>query len=93
MVKPQIIVEVGTFLSASTLHMAELTQRIGLKTQILCIDDFYDWVGFRDGLKNMEILNSDIFIFYQFLQNVVTFNRTGSVYLYRFERISVNEAL
>jgi hypothetical protein len=78
-VKPEIIVEVGTFLGASALHMAELTQRLGLKTQIYCIDDFRGWAGFREQFKNIDILNGDVLLYYQFLQNVVTFNQTGSV--------------
>ncbi|XP_050236049.1 uncharacterized protein LOC126686069 isoform X2 [Mercurialis annua] len=47
-VKPKVIIEVGTFLGASSLHMAELTRRLGLETQILCIDDFRGWPGFLD---------------------------------------------
>ncbi|GAU30131.1 hypothetical protein TSUD_360230 [Trifolium subterraneum] len=78
-VKPKIIVEVGTFLGASAIHMAELTQQLGLKTQILCIDDFRGWAGFRDQFKNIAMLNGDVLLYYQFLQNVVTFNKTGTV--------------
>ncbi|PNX99268.1 S-adenosyl-L-methionine-dependent methyltransferase domain-containing protein [Trifolium pratense] len=78
-VKPKIIVEVGTFLGASAIHMAELTQRLGLNTQILCIDDFRGWAGFRDQFKNIAMLNGDVLLYYQFLQNVVTFKKTGSV--------------
>ncbi|KAI4328964.1 hypothetical protein L6164_021274 [Bauhinia variegata] len=39
-VNPSTIVEVGTFLGPSALHMAELTLKMGLQTQIICIDDF-----------------------------------------------------
>ncbi|CAI8607734.1 unnamed protein product [Vicia faba] len=78
-VQPRIIVEVGTFLGASAIHMAELTQRLGLETQILCIDDFRGWAGFRNQVKNIAMLNGDVLLYYQFLQNVVTFNQTGSI--------------
>ncbi|OIW04574.1 hypothetical protein TanjilG_20930 [Lupinus angustifolius] len=78
-VKPRIIVEVGTFLGASAIHMAELTHRFGLKTQILCIDDFRGWTGFREQFKNIAMLNGDVLLYYQFLQNVAFFNHTGSV--------------
>ncbi|KAJ1408370.1 S-adenosyl-L-methionine-dependent methyltransferase [Sesbania bispinosa] len=78
-VKPRIIVEVGTFLGASALHMAELTRQLGLKTQILCIDDFRGWAGFRDRFKKIAMVNGDVLLYYQFLQNVVTFNQTESV--------------
>ncbi|KAK2353492.1 hypothetical protein P8452_74075 [Trifolium repens] len=80
-VKPKIIVEVGTFLGASAIHMAGLTQQLGLKTQILCIDDFRGWAGFRDKFRNTDIpmLHGDVLLYYQFLQNVVTFNKTDSI--------------
>lgn len=78
-VKPQIIVEVGTFLGASALHMAKVTQRLGLKTQIFCIDDFRSWVEFRDQFENIGSLNGDTLLYYQFLQNIATFNQTESI--------------
>ncbi|KAK7275421.1 hypothetical protein RIF29_16537 [Crotalaria pallida] len=78
-VRPRVIVEVGTFLGASAIHMAELTQRLGLETQILCIDDFRGWAGFRDQFKNIAMLNGDVLLYYQFLYNVAVFNRTGSI--------------
>lgn len=47
-VQPRIIIEVGTFLGASALHMAGLTQKLGFQdTQIVCIDDFRGWPGFQ----------------------------------------------
>lgn len=78
-VRPQVIVEVGTFLGASAIHMAEMTRRLGLQAQILCVDDFRGWAGFRDQFNKLPMQNGDVFLFYQFLQNVVTFNHTESV--------------
>ncbi|KAK7389759.1 hypothetical protein VNO78_25052 [Psophocarpus tetragonolobus] len=78
-VRPRTVVEVGTFLGASAIHMAELTRRLGLRTQILCVDDFRGWAGFKERFKNIAIQNGDVWLLYQFLQNVVTFNHTGSV--------------
>lgn len=78
-VRPRTIVEVGTFLGASAIHMAELTRRFGLQTQILCVDDFRGWAGFRDRFKNIAMVNGDVLLYYQFLQNVVTFNQSESV--------------
>ncbi|MED6173046.1 hypothetical protein PIB30_055649 [Stylosanthes scabra] len=78
-VKPRVIVEVGTFLGASAIHMAELTQRLGLSTQILCIDDFRGWAGFIDRFSKIPMVNGDVLLYYQFLMNVVNFNKTGSV--------------
>ncbi|TKY64131.1 hypothetical protein E2542_SST14021 [Spatholobus suberectus] len=78
-VRPRTVVEVGTFLGASAIHMAELTRRLGLETQILCVDDFRGWAGFRDRFNKIPMENGDVLLFYQFLQNVVTFNHTESV--------------
>ncbi|GMH21766.1 hypothetical protein Nepgr_023608 [Nepenthes gracilis] len=79
-VKPRTIIEVGTFLGASATHMAGLTSRLGLKTQILCIDDFRGWPGFLDGrFRDIAMLNGDVFLLYQFMQNVVYLNLTESI--------------
>ncbi|XP_050236047.1 uncharacterized protein LOC126686069 isoform X1 [Mercurialis annua] len=78
-VKPKVIIEVGTFLGASSLHMAELTRRLGLETQILCIDDFRGWPGFLDKFKYVNTVNGDVLLLYQFMQNVIYMNATESV--------------
>ncbi|KAF7826235.1 S-adenosyl-L-methionine-dependent methyltransferase [Senna tora] len=79
-VKPRTIIEVGTFLGASALHMAELTRSLGLKTQILCVDDFRGWAGFRtDRFKDIQMINGDVLLYYQFMQNVASFNATESI--------------
>ncbi|KAM1019596.1 hypothetical protein ACFX13_041673 [Malus domestica] len=78
--KPQTIIEVGTFLGASAIHMAELTHQFGLNTtQILCLDDFRGWPGFRGRFSDISLLNSDVLLLYQFMQNVVSVNATESV--------------
>ncbi|KAI4328965.1 hypothetical protein L6164_021275 [Bauhinia variegata] len=78
-VNPRTIVEVGTFLGASALHMAELTRKLGLQTQIICVDDFRGWPMFLDRFKNLPMVNGDVLLFYQFMQNVVSLNKTGSI--------------
>ncbi|XP_065864123.1 uncharacterized protein [Euphorbia lathyris] len=78
-VKPKVIIEVGTFLGASALHMAKLTRELGLQTQILCVDDFRGWPGFRDRIKYVDMINGDVLLLYQFMQNVVYWNATESV--------------
>ena len=78
-VKPKTIIEVGTFLGASAVHMAGLTRQIGLQTQILCVDDFRGWPGFRDRFKDIKMLNGDVLLLYQFMQNLVSVNATDSV--------------
>ncbi|XP_028779801.1 uncharacterized protein LOC114736196 [Neltuma alba] len=78
-VKPRTIIEVGTFLGASALHMAELTRRLGLQSQILCVDDFRGWAGFRERFKDIPMVNGDVMLYYQFMQNVVSSNATESI--------------
>ncbi|KAK0580819.1 hypothetical protein LWI29_006589 [Acer saccharum] len=78
-VRPRVVVEVGTFLGASALHMANLTRQLGLETQILCVDDFRGWPGFRDKFKDIHMINGDVLLYYQFMQNVIYFNATDTV--------------
>ena len=92
-VKPRIIIEVGTFLGASAIHMANLTRQLGLQTQILCIDDFRGWPGFRDRFKDISMVNGDVMLLYQFMQNVVSVNFTDSVLPVPFSSGSVLDNL
>ncbi|XVE73647.1 hypothetical protein DITRI_Ditri11bG0135300 [Diplodiscus trichospermus] len=78
-VKPRVIIEVGTFLGASALHMVNVTRKLGLQTQILCLDDFRGWPGFRDRFKDIKMINGDVLLLQQFMQNVVSYKATGSV--------------
>ncbi|KMZ61945.1 hypothetical protein ZOSMA_49G00130 [Zostera marina] len=71
--QPKTIIEVGTFLGASALHMANLTR--DLDTVILCLDDFRGWPGFRElhnGMfKHLVDINGDVILMQQFIQNVL----------------------
>ncbi|GFP88176.1 hypothetical protein PHJA_000961300 [Phtheirospermum japonicum] len=78
-VRPRTIIEIGTFLGASATHMAGLTRELGLDTQILCIDDFRGWPGYYDDEKSLKMVNGDSMLLYQFMQNVVQANATGSI--------------
>ncbi|KFK42505.1 hypothetical protein AALP_AA1G002300 [Arabis alpina] len=79
-VKPKTIVEIGSFLGASAIHMANLTRRLGLtETQILCVDDFRGWPGFRDRFKDVALVNGDVLLLYQFMQNVVSSGFAGTI--------------
>lgn len=70
-VKPHVIIEVGTFLGASALHMSNLTRQLGLDTQILCVDDFRGWPGFRNRFKDIQMINGDVLLYYQDRKSVV----------------------
>ncbi|XP_073062452.1 uncharacterized protein [Primulina eburnea] len=89
-VKPKTIIEVGTFLGASAIHMVGLTRKLGLDTQILCIDDFRGWPGYYDEGKGMRMVNGDVMMLYQFMQNVVRENASDSIMFLSF---STNTAL
>lgn len=78
-VRPRVIIEVGSFLGASALHMANLTRQLGLDSQILCIDDFRGWPGFRDKFKDIPMVNGNVLLYFQFLQNVIYQNAIDSV--------------
>ncbi|KAJ6729641.1 S-ADENOSYL-L-METHIONINE-DEPENDENT METHYLTRANSFERASES SUPERFAMILY PROTEIN [Salix viminalis] len=73
--------------------MAELTRKLGLDSQILCIDDFRGWPGFRDRFGYVKMVNSDVMLLYQFLQNVIHKNATGSVLPMPFSSGSALEKL
>ncbi|KAF8379790.1 hypothetical protein HHK36_029239 [Tetracentron sinense] len=92
-VKPRTIIEVGTFLGASAIHMAELTKRLGIRTQILCVDDFRGWPGFRDRFRDIGMVNGDVMLLYQFMQNVAHVNATESVLPVPFSTGSALEKL
>ena len=49
--RPSIIVEVGTFLGGSAIHMAKHCKRLGLDTSILCVDT---WLGSIDHLTKLH---------------------------------------
>jgi hypothetical protein len=88
-VKPRIIIEVGSFLGASAIHMAGLTRELGLDTQILCIDDFRGWPGFRDRLfKDIQMINGEVLLMSQFMQNLVSKNASESVLPLPFSSVS-----
>ncbi|XP_004308283.1 PREDICTED: uncharacterized protein LOC101310269 [Fragaria vesca subsp. vesca] len=92
-VKPRTIIEVGTFLGASAIHMVDLTRKLGLQTQILCVDDFRAWPGFRDRFKDIKMINGDVLLMYQFMQNIVSANATESVLPIPFSTGSVLDKL
>lgn len=49
--RPSVIVEVGTFLGGSAIHMAKHCKRLGLDTAICCVDT---WLGSIDHLSQLH---------------------------------------
>ncbi|KAJ0971179.1 hypothetical protein J5N97_019138 [Dioscorea zingiberensis] len=92
-VRPQTIIELGTFLGASALHMAQLTRNISLpSTLILCIDDFRSWPGARRYLhRDLPVPHhADALLLHQFMLAVQNANETHRVLPFPF---STNSAL
>ncbi|XP_015870460.2 uncharacterized protein LOC107407666 [Ziziphus jujuba] len=92
-VRPRTIIEVGSFLGASAIHMAQLTRQLGLETQIICVDDFRGWPGFLDSFKDIGMVNGDVLLLQQFMQNVVYHNATESILPVPFTSGAVLEKL
>ncbi|KAI3719622.1 hypothetical protein L6452_20524 [Arctium lappa] len=92
-VRPKTIIEIGTFLGASAIHMAELTRQLGLDTQILCIDDFRGWPGLTSKFRDIKMINGDTMLLYQFMQNVVQVNATETIMFLPFSTGSALEKL
>ncbi|CAI9278976.1 unnamed protein product [Lactuca saligna] len=92
-VRPKTIIELGTFLGASAIHMAELTRELGLDTQILCLDDFRGWAGLPNQFQDIKMVNGDTMLMYQFMQNVVQVNATEAIIFLPFSTASTLEKL
>ena len=70
--KPGIIVEVGSFVGESAIHMAKVVKNLGIDAAILCVDTWYagfdHWVGAPEKIK-MHFGRPDFY--YKFMANVV----------------------
>ncbi|KAI5073998.1 hypothetical protein GOP47_0012011 [Adiantum capillus-veneris] len=92
-VKPKIILELGSYLGASAIHMATLAKStFDHQVFIICVDDFRGWPGFRDKFKFHQT-NGDVQLLYQFMQNVQTMNFTGNILPLPFSTTSAMSAL
>ncbi|MBC7986603.1 MAG: class I SAM-dependent methyltransferase [Sphingomonadaceae bacterium] len=83
--RPGLIVEVGTWKGASAVHMAGVCRKLGLATEIVCIDT---WLGnwqhwSREsgvGSKlDLRIVNGFPRLYYQFMANVLHFGFRDSI--------------
>ena len=68
--RPQHIIEVGTWLGASAIHMAKVCRELNLDTKITCVDT---WLGSLEmvGDDNLMYKNGYPQVYYQFLSNIV----------------------
>lgn len=73
--KPSLIIEVGTWLGQSAIHMGRVIKEQGWKTQIICVDTWLGgvehWDNFRNTQTNLHLVNGYPSLYYHFLANVV----------------------
>jgi hypothetical protein len=73
-IKPRIIIEVGTLLGASAIHMAETVKAAGLDSAILCVDTFLAeqilW-SIPEHRERLKIRFGRPCFYYTFLSNVI----------------------
>jgi len=77
-VRPALIIEVGTWLGASAIHMADVSKMLGLATKIICVDTFLGsvemWLFPNDSEHQADALRLQHgypTLYYTFLANVV----------------------
>jgi hypothetical protein len=75
LVRPSLIIEVGTWKGQSTFNMAGHIKRLGLACQIYCVDTWLGslefWVGDGGPRKDFELDNGYPRTYRQFMSNVV----------------------
>ena len=71
--RPRLIVEVGSWLGASAIHMAGVCNALHLDCPIVCIDTWlgsYEFISAGDA-RDLRLLYGYPQVYYQFLANVV----------------------
>lgn len=74
--EPVVIVEVGTWLGASAIQVADIIRDLGRNDVILCVDT---WLGSPEHFFSLPKKNGFPQIYRQFLQNIVDHNHTNRV--------------
>jgi hypothetical protein len=75
-VRPSVIIEVGSWLGASAIHMAKCCRSLSLDTKIYCVDT---WLGAEEfwnsysstNERNLKLKNGYPQVYFDFLANVV----------------------
>jgi cephalosporin hydroxylase len=78
--QPGIIIEVGTFLGGSALHMAKLCKAKKLDAAIICVDTWYG--GFDHWTKAREKLHYHFgrpALYYEFISNVIKYGHQDMI--------------
>ena len=83
--RPRLIVEVGSWKGASAIHMAGLCKRLGLQTEIVCVDTWLgNWQHWnrQNGVGSkvdLRIQNGFPMLYFQFLSNVIARGYTNII--------------
>ena len=81
-VKPKIIIEVGVWKGASTIHMLKICRELGLDTKIYCIDTWLGAIEFytrQNSDRNLNLKHGYPQIYYQFISNIINEGFINSV--------------
>jgi hypothetical protein len=75
-IKPEIIIEVGSWKGQSAINMGKAVKKLGLNTTIYCVDTWLGatefWTTAADSKeRDLKLLHGYPQIYYQFLSNVV----------------------
>lgn len=74
--RPSVVVEVGTWLGASAIHMAKVAKELSLNTKMYCVDtwlgaqEFWTWAAGTPE-RNLKLKNGYPQVYFDFLSNVV----------------------
>ena len=108
MLKPRLIIEVGTWKGASALEMAARTRDLELNTQIVCVDTWLGalefWTNHADPERflSLQLRNGYPSVYYQFLANVchrgfqdriIPFPQTASIAALWFRQFGIKADL
>lgn len=74
--KPELIIEVGTWKGQSAINMARHIVETGLKCRILCVDT---WLGSLEHVDTMSTRNGYPIVYQQFLYNVKSLGLTDII--------------
>ena len=77
-VKPNVIIEVGSWLGASAIQMATQCKKLSLKTKIYCVDTWLGaeefWTTGKDhSARDLKLKNGYPQVYTEFLSNIVEF--------------------
>lgn len=93
-VKPRIIIEVGTFLGGSAIHMAQHAKANGWDCAILCVDTWLGgvdhWLRARDKLRPHFGRPS---LYYYFINNVIEAGLTDYIVPFTLDSMSASRFL